>query len=125
MSSAQDYYDREDSESAFDDSGVVGTSNSISSAQFARQIASRYLNTSSEPFVARSAMSGGPGLAAPEMPLAHPPLSTQPKDAVDPMEAEPPSDSAGSPAGAIDARAISDQVYDLMKKELRSSSGRK
>jgi hypothetical protein len=122
MSSAQDFYDRDDSEGAFDDAGVVGTSNSFSSAQFARQIASKYQTTQAAPFVARTAMSGG---LVPDMPLAHPPDSQQPKDAVDPAEAEPPSDSTGSASGAIDARAISDQVYDLMKKQLQTSNSRK
>jgi hypothetical protein len=122
MNSAQDYYDHDDGDGAFDDDGVAGTSNSFSSAQFARQIASKYQTHQAAPFVARTAMSGG---SVPDMPLAHPPDSQQPKDAVDPAEAEPPSDSTGSSSGASDACAISDQVYDLMKKELQTSNSRK
>ena len=95
------------------------------SAQLARQVSAKYQISTAAPQIARSFAPGGEaGPASPDMTLAHPPHSQQPKDPVSQMEVKPPSDSTGSPSAPADARAISDQVYEIMKRELLSSRGR-
>jgi hypothetical protein len=100
---------------------ALGTSGSLAS-----QVVAKYQSAGRPPMISRSLAQGAPtSPASPSMALAHPPTSQQPKDPVSPMEAQQPSDSTGSSAGSSDARAISDQVYDIMKRELKTSKERK
>ena len=119
---AQDTQDLDIEDEGPGDPGfVLGRSGSLAS-----QVAAKYQSAGRPPMILRSLAQGSPAApASPSMALAHPPTSQQPKDPVSPMEAQPPSDSTGSSAGSSDARAISDQVYDIMKRELKTSRDRK
>jgi len=119
---AQDIQDPDiEDEGPGDASFVLGRSGSLAS-----QVVAKYQSAGRPPMISRSLAQGPPAApAGPSMALAHPPTSQQPKDPVSPMEAQPPSDSTGSSAGSSDARAVSDQVYDIMKRELKTSRERK
>ena len=125
MNSAQDAPDPDREDQHGDGSLAGGRSGIGQSVNFARQVAAKYQGSAESPKVSRTAEPDAPtGPAAPDMTLAHPPNSQQPGDPVSEMEAKPQSKSTGAPSKPIDARAISDQVYGLMKKELKTSKDR-
>lgn len=96
------------------------------SLDLAHHVAAKYQGVGTPPLISRSTVqrtSVSP--ASPTMTLAHPPNSQQPQGAASSMETQLPSQSMGAPSGSSDARAISDKVYEIMKRELMTSQSRR